>query len=157
VLYGFRSFNRQWIIPDTRVITQPNQELWKTISDRQVFFTASSDFAPSNGPALTATALAPDLNYYSGRGGRVFPLWRDDKAEQPNLPPSLLPYLSEKFSENTSAEDLMAYIAAVAAHPAYTAKFQADLSMPGLRIPLTADSALFAEAAEPRALAAYLR
>jgi Type ISP C-terminal specificity domain/N-6 DNA Methylase len=148
VLFGFRSFNRQWIIPDTRVITQPNQELWKTISDRQVFFTASSDFAPSNGPALTATALVPDLNYYSGRGGRVFPLWRDDKAEQPNLPPSLLPYLSEKFSENTSAEDLMAYIAAVAAHPAYTAKFQDDLSMPGLRIPLTADSALFAEAAE---------
>jgi hypothetical protein len=42
----------------------------------------------------------------------------------------------------------MAYIAAVAAHPAYTARFQDDLSTPGLRIPLTADSPLFAEAVE---------
>lgn len=61
ILYGFRSFNRQWIIPDTRVITQPNQELWKTISERQIFLTASSDFAPSNGPSLTFTDLAPAL------------------------------------------------------------------------------------------------
>lgn len=42
----------------------------------------------------------------------------------------------------------MAYIAAVAAHPTYTAKFQEDLSTPGLRIPLTADANLFAEAVE---------
>jgi predicted helicase len=148
VLYGFRSFNRQWIIPDTRVITQPNQELWKTVSDRQVFFTASSDFAPSNGPALTATNLTPDLNYYSGRGGRVYPLWRDDTTQQPNLPPHLLPFLIQKYKASASPEDLMAYIAAIAAHPAYTAKFQDDLSTPGLRIPLTADPKLFAEAAQ---------
>ena len=42
----------------------------------------------------------------------------------------------------------MAYIAAVAAHPAFTARFQEDLSTPGLRIPLTADGRHFAEAAE---------
>src|SRR5207244_3224548 len=35
--YGFRSFNRQWIIPDPRVITQPNAALWSTYSDRQVY------------------------------------------------------------------------------------------------------------------------
>jgi hypothetical protein len=40
----------------------------------------------------------------------------------------------------------MAYIAAVAAHPGFTARFQEDLSTPGLRIPLTADPELFAEA-----------
>ena len=42
----------------------------------------------------------------------------------------------------------MAYIAAVAAHPAYTARFQNDLAQPGLRIPLTANGKLFAEAVE---------
>ncbi len=42
----------------------------------------------------------------------------------------------------------MAYLAAVAAQPAYTARFQNDLSTPGLRIPLTAEAALFTEAAE---------
>ena len=28
VRYGFRSFDRQWIIPDNRVINQPNPDLW---------------------------------------------------------------------------------------------------------------------------------
>ena len=40
----------------------------------------------------------------------------------------------------------MAYIAAVAAHPGYVERFRADLKQPGLRIPLTADRDLFAEA-----------
>ena len=97
--------------------------------------TAPGDISPSDGPSMTFTAQAPDLHHYAGRGGRVFPLWRDDKAQQPNLPPSLLPYLSEKYAASRNAEDLMAYIAAVAAHPAYTARFQDDLSTPGLRIP----------------------
>jgi hypothetical protein len=40
----------------------------------------------------------------------------------------------------------MAYIAAVAAHPAYTERFAADLVQPGLRIPLSGNPALFEEA-----------
>ncbi len=42
----------------------------------------------------------------------------------------------------------MAYIAAVAAHPAFTDRFREDLAQPGLRIPLTADGKLFARAAK---------
>ena len=45
-----------------------------------------------------------------------------------------------------SAEDFLAYVAATAAHPAFTARFQDDLSTPGLRLPLTADAATFTEA-----------
>ncbi|MBA3882279.1 MAG: hypothetical protein H0X73_06060 [Chthoniobacterales bacterium] len=30
VRYGFRSFNRESIIPDARVITQANAELWRS-------------------------------------------------------------------------------------------------------------------------------
>ncbi len=29
--YGFRSFDRQWIIPDARLINRPNPTLWKGI------------------------------------------------------------------------------------------------------------------------------
>ncbi len=148
ICYGFRSFDRQWVIPDKRLINRPNPELWECRSNHQIFVTALSRMSPSNGPGLTFTELVPDLDHYSARGGRVFPLWRDVKGQKPNLPPSLLPYLSEKYASSKTAEDLIAYIAAVAAHPAYTAKFQDDLSTPGLRIPLTADSTLFAEAAE---------
>lgn len=148
VRYGFRSFNRQWIIPDPRVITQPNAALWNTYSDRQVYLTAPSDRAPSCGPALSFTGLIPDLHHYNGRGGRAIPLWRDRAATEPNLPPKLLGFLKKKYKTLVTAEDLMAYIAAVAAHPAYTARFQDDLAQPGLRIPLTANGKLFAKTVE---------
>ena len=75
-------------------------------------------------------------------------MWRNAAATEPNLPPKLLGFLSAKYAAAVSAEDVLAYIAAVAAHPAFTARFQADLVRPGLRIPLTADGTLFAEAAE---------
>ena len=86
--YGFRSFDRQWIAADARVINQPNPELWQSRSDRQVYLTAPSDRSPSNGPALTFTALIPDLHHYAGRGGRAFPLWADDQAESSNIRPN---------------------------------------------------------------------
>jgi hypothetical protein len=45
-----------------------------------------------------------------------------------------------------SAADVIAYIAAVMAHPAFTARFEKDLVRPGLRLPITASAALFDEA-----------
>jgi hypothetical protein len=148
IRYGFRSFDRQWILPDNRVINRPNPELWRNHSKRQLYLTAPSDRSPSAGPALTFTSLIPDLHHYSGRGGRVFPLWRDRQASEPNIPPNLLTFLGGKYKRSVKAEDLVAYVAAIAAHPAFTSRFQADLVKPGLRIPLTADGKLFAEAAE---------
>ena len=118
-------------------------------SDMQVYLTALSRTSPSNGPALTFTGLVPDLDHYKGSfGGRVFPLWLDRDAKIPNLRPSLLGFLSQRYGVRVNAEDLMAYIGAIAAHPAFTARFQNDLSTPGLRIPVTNDPKLFAEAAE---------
>jgi len=149
VQYGFRSFNRQWIIPDARVITQPNAELWRSRSDRQVYLTALSRTSPTSGPALTVTGLVPDLDHYKGSfGGRVFPLWRDRDAQVPNVRPQLLSFLAQRYSAKVSAEDLLAYLVSTAAHAAFTATFQEDLSTPGLRIPLTADADFFAEATE---------
>jgi hypothetical protein len=47
---------------------------------------------------------------------------------------------------SVSAADLLAYIAAIAANPAYTTRFQSELIQPGLRIPLTGKDAAFEEA-----------
>jgi hypothetical protein len=149
IRYGFRSFDRQWIIPDNRVINRPNPELWRAHSDKQICITAFTEESPSSGPALTFTGLMPDLHHYKGSfGGRVIPLWRDRAASEPNVPPKLLSFLGKKYKAAVSGEDLMAYIAAVAAHPAYPARFQDDLAQPGLRIPLTSNGKLFAKAAE---------
>ena len=147
--YGFRSFDRQWIIPDNRLINRPNPELWRAHSVKQVYLTALSRTAPASGPALTISGLIPDLDHYKGSfGGRAFPLYRDEAASELNLPPHLLGFLGKKYKVAVRAEDVMAYIAGIAAHPAYTARFQEDLAQPGLRIPLTAKAKLFAEAVE---------
>ncbi len=110
--------------------------------------TVPSDRSPTSGPALTISALVPDLHHYNGRGGRVFPLWRDQKATIPNVPSRLLAFLVQKYGDKVGAEDLVSYIAATAAHPAFTVRFRDDLSTPGLRIPLTADRYTFREASE---------
>jgi hypothetical protein len=103
---------------------------------------------PTKGPALTFTALVPDLHHYNGRGGRVFPLWRNGGAPHANLSPKLLEFLTSAYKSSVSAEDFLAYLAGVAANPAYTARFQSDLVQPGLRIPITARRERFAEAVE---------
>jgi hypothetical protein len=149
VRYGYRSFDRQWLIPDARLINRPNPTLWASRSDKQVSLTAFTEESPAGGPALTITSLVPDLHHYKGSfGGRAFPLWADAAATQPNLRPALLAHLSATYGHPVTAEDLFAYIAAVAAHPGYVARFRDDLATPGLRIPLTADAAIFGDAAE---------
>lgn len=149
VRYGYRSFDRQWIIPDNRVINRPNPRLWELRGDQQIFLTALSRTSPSSGPAITFTGLIPDLDHYKGSfGGRVFPLWSNKQATSPNMPPGLLSFLSTTYGRTITAEDLMAYIATTAAHPAFAERFRDDLSTPGLRIPLTTDASIFAEASE---------
>ncbi|MGG6295536.1 type ISP restriction/modification enzyme [Leptolyngbya sp. AN02str] len=147
--YAFRSFDRQWIIPDNRLINQPNPALWEMFSEHQVYLTAFQRTSPSSGPAFTLTALVPDLHHYKGSfGGRVFPLWQDRNALTPNIVPQLISYLSEKYQFEVLAEDVLAYLAAVGAHPAFTERFQADLANPGLRIPFTSHGNLFSNAVE---------
>jgi hypothetical protein len=146
--YAFRSFDRQWIVPDKRLINRPNPELWKSRSEHQIYLTAPSDRSPSTGPALTFTSLIPDLHHYAGRGGRAFPLWRDVGGELSNIQPKVLIALSQRIGVTVAPEDLFAYVAAVASNPAYTARFQKDLSTPGLHIPITANASFFQEATQ---------
>lgn len=147
VRYPFRTFDRQWLIPDARLINDVRPQLWTVYSTAQIFLTAIDDHSPGAGPAISVCAKVPDLHHYNGRGGRVFPLWRDAAATEPNVVPALLAALSTRYGCPVGAEDLMAYVAALLAHPAYTARFVEDLRQPGLRVPLTADAGLFAEAA----------
>ena len=53
--------------------------------------------------------------------------------------------LTLKYGREVLPEDVMAYIAAIAAHPGYIERFGANLKQPGLRIPLTADGGLFGQ------------
>lgn len=147
--YGWRSFDRQWIVPDKRVINRPNPSLWQVRrAPGQVYLTALSRTAPSSGPGLTASAVVSDLDHYHGRGGRAWPMWLDAAGTRPNVVAGLLDHFAVRYGYDVSGPDLFAYLAGVVAHPGYTERFAADLLVPGLRVPLTADAGLFAEAVE---------
>jgi hypothetical protein len=157
VRYGYRSLDRQWIIPDKRVINRPNPGLWQVRSaPGQVFLTALARIAPFGGPSVTASALVPDLDHYHGRGGRAYPLWLDAAGNIPNVVPGLLALLGERCGFAVTGTDIFAYLAAVLASPAFLARYGSDLAAPGLRVPLTADAALFGEAVEVGARVLWL-
>lgn len=147
--YGFRSFDRQWLIADKRLINRHNPDLWTEGCKDQFFFTALSEAAPSGGPAITGTSSYPDHDHYKGSaGGRVFALWKDAAATQTNVNADVIAALTRAYGTAPDPVDVFAYVAALLAHPAYVASFKADLIRPGLRVPLTADKLLFAEAAK---------
>jgi hypothetical protein len=149
IRYAFRSFDRQWIIPDSRLINQPNPELWEAHSSSQVYLTALVRHSPTSGPAVSATGLIPDHDHYKGSfAGRVFPLWLDRNCRWANIRPGILSALSKRYATTVTPEDVFAYVACIAGQPAYTQRFRDDLVRPGLRVPITADGSLFSEIAE---------
>ena len=144
VRVGFRALDRQWIIPDGRLMDTPRPDLWAVRSQCQVFATEQHADPLEGGPALAFSAFIPDMHHTNGRGGRVLPLWRDPSGSEPNILPGLLLLLHniDGFGDVTP-EDLLAYIAAVTAHSGYTARFMTELADPGVRVPITRCSDLF--------------
>lgn len=105
------------------------------------------DLSPSCGPALTVASQPPDKHHYNGRGGHVFPLWKNAAATETNVSDAVIATLSKQYGGAVDPVDIFAYVAALLASPAYIEAHRADLIRPGLRVPLTADKRLFNEAA----------
>ena len=156
VPYGYRSFDWQWIIHDKRVINRHNPGIWAAHSGQQIYLKVPALGTDSTRPLIANSAgvivsfseAIPDMHYLSGsRAGRVHPLWRDPQATAPNVAPGLLGCLQQHYGTAVTPQDLLAYIAAVVAHPAYTVTYRQQLMLATeLRVPLTADADLFAQA-----------
>ncbi|MFD7157574.1 type ISP restriction/modification enzyme [Kribbella sp. NPDC059898] len=146
---AYRSFDRQWVIPDNRLMVMARPPLWRVRSDRQLYVTEQSNHAIETGPALAFTNLLPDIDHYNGRSGRVMPMYRDPAGETPNLTEGLLKILRDRLGHvDVSPRDFVAYIAAVTGHGGYTTRFKKELQHPGVRIPLTSDLSLWNAAVE---------
>ncbi|MBA2304247.1 MAG: N-6 DNA methylase, partial [Acidobacteria bacterium] len=148
---GYRSLDRQWLIADSRLLHGPSPTLWNARRPGQCFLVEQHSKAIDSGPGVMFSALIPDMDYFNNRGGRTLPMLHANG--EPNAAPGLLDALgalvsSEAFSGALSVEELIAYLAGVAAHPGYTARFADELTTPGIRAPLTADPALWAKAVE---------
>ena len=126
----FRPFDRMWVIPDARVHDTPRPPLWSTASRKQIFVVEQHAHPISAGPALLFSSLIPDMHCHSARGGRVAPLYRDTEGTAPNVTPGLSDFLSRQLGLVVEPEDLMAYLAAVTAHPDFTRRFAAELKTP---------------------------
>jgi hypothetical protein len=150
IRYAFRSFDRQYLLADSRVISRPRPPLWHTRSEKQLYLTSLFNHPLGGGPALTACAAIPDRHHLRGSyGGKdLLPLYRDSATKQPNILPGLLGLLSREYGRPISPEDLAGYIYALLAQPEYTLRFAEELSSREVRVPLTRDGKLFFKAAE---------
>jgi hypothetical protein len=145
VRYAYRSFDRQYLISDPRVIDRPGPSLWLSLGSRQLFLTGLLTGLVDVGPAATVTQLIPDLHHFRGSfGGKdVIPLWRDAECSQPNVTAGLLTALAERLGQTISPEDLLAYCYALLSAPSYTRRFREELEVPGPHVPLTIETKLF--------------
>ena len=143
---AFRFLDRHWLIPDGRLIERPRTDMWAAHGPRQVYATEQHTERIVGGPALAFAAHPPDQHHFNGRGGRVLPLYREHDSATPNLAPGLLTLLTERLGATVTPEDILAYVAAVTAHDAFTRTFAAELDAPGVRVPLTASYELYQEA-----------
>lgn len=142
--FAYRSFDRQYVLADGRVISFARPPLWESLSDRQIFLTSTFSQPLGRGPALTAAAIIPDLDHFHGRGSKsIVPLYRTQNEGEPNVLPGLLELLAGNYGRELTPEDFAAYLYGIMAHPAYTKRYYGELDTHQVRVPLTKDGALF--------------
>jgi hypothetical protein len=148
VRYAYRSFDRQYCLADGRLGDFLRPSLWRTLSSRQLFMTTLLSSLLGDGPAVTVTHLVPDMHHFRGSFGAkdVIPLWRDTACAEPNIAKGVLMVLAERLGRELSPEELFAYCYSLLAAPSYTARFHEELEIPGPRVPIAADLALFEHA-----------
>jgi hypothetical protein len=149
VRYAYRSFDRQWLVADIRVMRTPSQSLWRAHSEQQMYFVSKPTFVLGRGPAAVVSADLPDLDFFRGSfGGKdVIPLYRDP-AGTPNVAAGALRALAAILGQPVAAEDLFAYVYALLSARGYVDRFWDELETPGPRVPISRDAALFFETVE---------
>jgi hypothetical protein len=149
--YAYHSFDIEWAFADPRMAKTESPSLWQSQSDKQIFLCSLLTAAISSGPAMTVSHFVPDKHFFRGSyGGKdIIPLYRDASANQPNITAGLPATLARLLGINPpSVEDVAAYVYALLSSTAYQQRFAAALETPGLRVPITADAELWAEAIE---------
>ena len=146
VQVGYRSFDRQYVMADSRLIHMPSPQLWEYRVPEQIFIVEQHAHYPKAGPGLYFSALIPDMDAFKGsEGGRAHPAFTIEGT--PNLTEPAAQMLRERFGNN-APDDLVYYLAALTGHPGYVRTFDEPLQQAGIRVPLTADPALWERAVQ---------
>lgn len=143
---GYRSFDRQYILADARLADMPRPKLWEHRVPEQIFIVEQHSRHPKAGPGLYISSLIPDMNSFKGsEGGRTHPTLTIGGI--PNLTEPAAQMLRERFGADAPG-DLVYYLAALTGHPGYVRTFDEPLQQAGIRVPLTADPALWERAVQ---------
>lgn len=145
---GFRSFDRQYIYADSRVLIQPSPDLWSSRAVSGQFYAVElhSEF-PRQGPGLVFSSLIPDAHYFRGSGGgRALPVYHPDGSF--NEVPGLVSALRDLLGQEVGFDEVVFYVAATVGHPDYVARFERELQTPGVRVPMSLDPSLWLRAIE---------
>lgn len=145
VQVGYRSFDRQYILADSRLLERARPELWEHRVPGQIFIVEQHAHYPKAGPGLYFSALIPDMHAFNNRGGRAHPALTIGGT--PNLTEPAKQMLRERLGDNAPG-DLVYYLAALTGHPGYVRTFDEPLQQAGIRVPLTADPALWERAVQ---------
>ncbi|WP_449623722.1 type ISP restriction/modification enzyme [Rothia mucilaginosa] len=142
---GYRSFDRQYILADSRLLERERPELWEHRVPGQIFIVEQHAHYPKAGPGLHFSTLIPDLDAFNNRGGRAHPVL--NVSGVPNLTEPAKQMLRERFGDNALG-NLVYYLAALTGHPGYVRTFDKPLQQAGIRVPLTADPKLWERAVQ---------
>ncbi len=158
VQYAYRSFDRQFIFADARLLDRPAPSLWRTEGCRQVYLTSLFSHPLGAGPAVTAAAFIPDLHHFRGSFGAkdAVPLYLDADATEANILAGLLELLSATYRRKVTSEAFVAYVYGLLAQPAFTARFARELETCEVRVPITKSRALFTKVGETGARLLWL-
>jgi hypothetical protein len=143
--YAYRSLDRQFVIADNRVGDYMRLSLWTSHSERQIYLSTLFTNPVSDGPALTACAVIPDMHHFRGSFGArdAFPLFRDAAAEQPNILPGLPEKWGRRLKREVTPEGFAAYVYALLGHPGFVERFWEELEDCEVRVPMTLRAAFF--------------
>ncbi|WP_141388368.1 type ISP restriction/modification enzyme [Microbacterium maritypicum] len=142
----YRSFDRQYVVADARLIHDPRRPLWQAQVPGQVYVVEQHSIHPQQGPALYFSPYIPDLNAFNNRGGRTFASLHPDGTE--NLAPGLKSALETTLGVTVERSDFTYYLAAVTGNAGFVRAFNDELRTPGIRVPITSDSQLWCRAVE---------
>ncbi|CBT77241.1 putative site-specific DNA-methyltransferase (adenine specific) [Glutamicibacter arilaitensis Re117] len=151
---GYRSFDRQHIIADSRLLHRASPDLWAARSKDQVFMVEQHAHEPGRGPGIMLSHLIPDMDYFNNRGGRVLPMLNPDGS--PNVALDLLDTLSEQLGADLTVDDLFAYVAGISAHPGYVERFSDEVKYGANRVPITSDLELWSKTVDIGRLVLWL-
>ena len=144
VRYGYRSFDRQYALPDGRINDRPRQQLWDCWSEKQLYLVTLTSTTLGNGPAVTLSPYVPDMDFFKNRGAKdIHPLFRTADTSQSNVSAALLEALKDSYKREITPFEIAAYVIGLLGTSAYTQRFGEELSESVAHVPFTEDAALF--------------